>query len=340
MSDTDQLALGASAPGGFIAIPDGLVVELETTLDLTEDQRAKALKAKRMKILHGLTGVARAQAMREVRESLGAKNGSGHNGWDSLCRSDFDTNASDANTEIRGLEAFEAAFASKSGPGSPSPTIPAQVGSSHLNEVGRVSDVKARMQLAALVRDAEIKLSCTALRAKAKQLKSDAGKVKLKASAPPKGPAAPKLPTAGKPASGGKGMSVSKWTAPGTPQGKRMDKELAYLAGTEKGNEAFKAAITAARRGSARSGKFARIQALAEALHTECKAVSDRYQAENEHARAWKRYMTVWQHHWAVTDQFDMPAAMKGVAEEMAEASRHFEITGMLSWSNDVTLEE
>ena len=35
-----------------------------------------------------------------------------------------------------------------------------------------------------------------------------------------------------------------------------------------------------------------------------------------------------------------MATAMEQIASEMAEASRHFEITGMLSWSDDVQLED
>ncbi len=35
---------------------------------------------------------------------------------------------------------FEAAFSDQSGPGRSGGTIPAEIGSSHLNEVGRVSD--------------------------------------------------------------------------------------------------------------------------------------------------------------------------------------------------------
>ena len=338
MTDNNQLTLGAPAPGGLLAIPDGLVVELETKLQLTDEQREKALHAKRMKILHGLTGVARAQAMRELREALVSEDGSGRNGWDSICRSDFETNACDANYEIAGLQAFEAAFSSETRAGQARGSIPAEVGSTHLNEVGRLPDAASRMKLAELVRDAEVRLNKRALRAAANELKSEASKVKLKASAPPKAPGTPKLPSRN-PAAGAKKWSVSKWTKDGTPQGDRMDKEFAYLAGTEGKNKPFEEGLTALRRKTS-AGKLPKILALAAALHAECKAVSDRYQLENEKARDWKRYMTVWQHHWADTDQLDMADVLKQVTAEMAEASRHFEITGQLSWAADVQLED
>ena len=135
-------------------------------------------------------------------------------------------------------------------------------------------------------------------------------------------------------------MSISKWTAKGTPQGARMDQELNYLGGEEAGNASFAEGLKKLRKNSSRSGKLARIQALALALHAECKSVSDRYQLESEKTgRDWNRYMTLWQHHWADTDQLDMAQLLKQIASEMAEASRHLEITGMLSWSDDVQLE-
>ena len=341
MTDS-QLTLGATAPSGFLAIPDGLVVELATKVEMSDEARAACLEAKRACLIHGLTGINRAMRLRDAKTALGKGNGSGQNGWDSICRSDFDTNATDANREIAGLEAFEVAFSNESGQGQAHPIIPAEVGSTHLNEVGRLPDLKSRLLLAERVRDAEVRLNKRALRAAAKQLRSEAGKVKLKASAPPKAPGTPKLPTRQNSGKAGKcrTWSVSKWTASDTPQGDRMQQELAYLAGTDGSNQAFEDGLKKLRRGSSRSGKFARIQALAAALHVECKAVSDRYQAENEHARDWKRYMTVWQHHWADTEALDMATAMKQIASEMAEASRHFEITGMLSWSDDVQLED
>ena len=173
-------------------------------------------------------------------------------------------------------------------------------------------------------------------------MKTDAHKVKLKASAPPKAASAPKLPTRQNSGRVGKcrTWSVKKWTASGTPQGDRMEAELHYLAGAEVSNASFVDALKKVRKNSSRSGKLVRIRALASALHAECKAMSDRYQLENEKARDWKRYMTVWQHHWSVTDQLDMAASLKQIALEMAEASRHFEITGQLSWSVDVQLED
>ena len=103
--------------------------------------------------------------------------------------------------------------------------------------------------------DGELNLNKRAIRAEVKQLNSEAGKVKLKASAPPKAPAAPKLPS-GKSVAGGKTWSISKWTAEGTPQGDRMAKELAYLAGTEGKNKPFEEGLTALRRKTS-AGKWA-----------------------------------------------------------------------------------
>ena len=214
------------------------------------------------------------------------------------------------------------------------------MGSTHLSEIGRGSTPAIRRKVWDKLLDGELILTGKAIRAEVKLLNSDAGKVKLRASAPPKAPKAPKLPTPGQRTAGGKKMSISKWTAKGTPQGDRMDQELNYLNGEEAGNASFAEGLKKLRKSSSRSGKLSRIQTLASALHAECKSVSDRYQLKSERQRAWKHYMTVWQHHWSATDELDMPQALKQIAAEMAEASRHFEITGMLSWSEDVKLED
>ena len=325
MSDAQITALGASAPSGFIAIPDGLVVELETKLDLTEDQRQKALYAKRMKILHGLTGVARARAMRDVRESL-ERNSSGQNGWDSLCRSDFDTNANDANLEIRGLEAFEAAFSDGSGVGSSTPIIPAEVGSSHLNEVGRVSDVASRMTLAVLVRDAEIKLSCSKLRAKAKELKKKAGTT-LQVSKPKEPSKSPlKLPAPDPNATGGPTISRSKYgDLPERAQ------EFKYLKGRDAANDKLAEDLTKLLRSasSSGSGKLARLRVLSEALHREFKSIGDRYHGKWDKASHYPRYMTLWQQLWIEEGSLTLHEELNGIRREIAEANRYSSIANM-----------
>ena len=340
MTDNTQLAL----PQPSALRPQGWEVEVEVlSQGLTDEQRALVVQVKQLSAVVHMAGFERAKRLRMLRETFpeippGSEGRPGSRpGWEQFLRREFDTNVRDINLEITALESADEKL--QENDQGPAPhRILQKIGSSHLNEIGRGATPSIRRKVWDRLFDGELNLNKRAIRAEVKQLNSEAGKVKLKASAPPKAPAAPKLPS-GKSVAGGKTWSISKWTAEGTPQGDRMAKELAYLAGTEGKNKPFEEGLTALRRKTS-AGKFAKIQALAAALHAECKAVSDRYQLENEKARDWKRYMTVWQHHWADTDQFDMLEALKQVSAEMAEASRHFEITGQLSWAPDVQLED
>ena len=326
-----QLTLGATAPG----LPAELMQELQERL-IPEEM---ALLVKSVEFAAGAFRMTAGwvETMRDLRNRLHARNNGNPpgSGWDFVCAKVYRLPRNNANAMIRGWEAiFLENSRAPTEPmdflGDPSPSF--------YRELGNVPD-KLRPQMVAALSAGDIDVSATSVLRHKKVLKTEAGQVQLKAVAPPKAPSAPKLPT--RQNSGqGQGMSVSKWTAEGTPQGDRMEKEFLYLAGAEKGNETFQAAINGARKGSSRSGKISRMQVLAAALHAECKAVSDRYQLENEKARDWKRYMTVWQHHWSDTDQLDMAASLKQIASEMAEASRHFEIMGQLSWSDKVRLEE
>ena len=313
--------------------------------DLSPEQASLVIGIKMDSAKIHLLGIARALKFKALRATFpvgqcGKPNQEARMGWADFLRREFDTNVRDVNYEIAAIEAGENVLLQSEQGGAPPHVILKKMGSSHLNEIGRGSTPAIRRKIWDKLLEGKLSLTGKAIRAEVKSLNSDARKLKLRAPAPPKAPSPPRLPTPDKPTAGGKPMSISKWTAEGTPQGARMDQELNYLGGEETGNASFAEGLKKLRKNSSRSGKLARIQALALALHTECKSVSDRYQLESEKSgRDWKRYMTVWQHHWADTDQLDMAQALKQIASEMAEASRHLEITGMLSWSDDVQLE-
>jgi hypothetical protein len=324
--------------------PQGWGVEVEViSSDLTDEQRALVVQVKQLSAVVHMAGFERAKRLRLLRDSfpIGRVNNpdtAARMGWADFLRREFDTNVKDTNHEIAAVEAIEGVLVETEG-GAPLPGILDKIGSTHLSEIGRGSTPAIRRKVWDKLLDGKLKLSQRTIRAEVKLLNSDGGKVKLRVPAPPKVPGASKLPVRD-PAAGGRTWSIAKWTKSGTPQGERMEKELNYLAGSDTRNQSFADGLKKLRQGSSGSGKLLRVLALVEALHAECKAVSDRYQLENEKARDWKRYMTVWQHHWADTDQLDMHELLKQIVAEMAEASRHFEITGQLSWSNDVQLEE
>ena len=329
-----QLKLGGSPPSDFpeTILPADLLAQFADF-----DQEEIHLLGKSIETAKVMMS-ATAQwisYIRDLRNKLQARNGSGNNGWHRVCRVVYHLEPTNAASMIKG---WERRFLPKGGNPGDRPLLVGDPSPTFYRELGKVPD-EVLDELLDEIRNGSTQATGRAIIRRSKALKTEAHKVKIKASAPPKAPSAPKLPT--RQNSGlGQGMSVSKWTAADTPQGDRMDAELNYLAGSEVSNASFVDALKKVRKSSSRSGKLSRIQTLAEALHAECKAVSDRYQLENEKARDWKRYMTVWQHHWSDTDQLDMAESLKQIASEMAEASRHFEIMGQLSWSDKVRLEE
>jgi predicted transposase YbfD/YdcC len=192
----------------------------------------------------------------------------------------------------------------------------------------------------------DLPLSKRTIRAEVKLLNSQSSRVGIKsveAVKPPNpGSSPPKLPTGLPPSNqpvGGKVWSIEKWCH-GERTRPRMIKELNYLGGSSSQNEKYKVALDALRPGHSGSGKVARIRALAAALHREFKSLSDRYQLEQEHDREFKRYMTVWQTHWKQEGQLDVHSELGLVRDDLNEVNRHFEISVMLSWVNDVKLVE
>ena len=320
----------------------GWEVEVEViSKDLNDEQRALVVEVKQLSAVVHMAGFERAKRLRLLRDSFpvgGNNNVTARMGWADFLRREFDTNVRDVNLQIAAVEAADGIIKqTREGPALHG--ILEKVGSSHLNEIGRGSTPAIRRRVWDKLFDGKLNLNKRAIRVEVKLLNSEAGKLMLKGSAPPKAPRAPKLPVPSK-APGCETMSVSYWTKPDTQQGEKMAKELAYLIATDGQNQSLIDGLAQLRR-KTRAGKLIRIQALAAALHAECKAMSDRYQLESEKTgRRWNRYMTVWQHHWSDTDQLDMADVLKQIASEMAEASRHFEIIGMLSWSNNVNLEE
>jgi hypothetical protein len=264
--------------------------------------------------------------MRDLRVSLGNGNSSGQNGWDSLCRSDFDTNACDANREITGLEAFEAAFSNESGEGQALPTIPAEVGSTHLNEVGRVTDSASRMLLAGMVRDAEVRLNKRALREKAKELTKKQGTT-LQVPKPKEPSRSPKaLPKPDSNAKGGPTISRAKYgDLPERAQ------EFKYLKGRDSAKAKLDDDLAKLLRSSSQqgSGKLARLQVLSAALHREFKSVGDRYHGKWDKDRNYPRYMTLWQQLWIEEGSLTLHEELNTIRRDIAEANRFSSIANM-----------
>jgi hypothetical protein len=329
----------------------GWEVEVEViSTDLSDEQRALVIQVKQLSAVVHMAGLERAKRFRLLRESFpkvppGAKENPGaRKGWAEFLRREFDANVRNVNYEIAAIEAAGEKLDETDG--SPANHLKLQeIGSSHLGEIGVGSTPAIRAKVWDKLLSGELSLSKRTIRAEVKLLNSDAGQLQLATkrpagpgSRPPKAPS----PTAAGLPSGGKVWSIEKWCN-GEKTRPRMEKELNYLGGADAPNEKFNADLTALVRkasGGGSVGKVARIQALAAALHREFKSLSDRYQREQEHDRDFKRYMTVWQHHWADTSQHDLHAELDRVREDLNEVNRHFEISVQLSWADDVKLAE
>lgn len=318
MTDHDILVAGASAP----ALSDELAAEFS---DFNDEQKAMLAESVQLGAEAMGATVAWIRSMRKLRGSLMA-NCQGNTGWERVCRRVYQIEPTNANAMLRGLDGWEARFLDDSGrsPGSvpisgdPSPTF--------FRSIGAVKDELRPAVLDALAAG-EIPMSSKAVQRKANLLKLQSHSVGLKVLPPPKPPSTTNSPPKPDPkAKGGPAMSRSKYG--NLPE---RDKELNYLKGKHTANEKLADDLTTLMRASATSGsgKIARLQVLAAALHREFKSIGDRYHHSWDHDRHYPSYMTLWQHIWTEEETFNLHAELEAVRKDIAEANRYFSIANM-----------
>jgi hypothetical protein len=340
---TDINAISLPQPSALR--PQGWEVEVEViSTDLTDEQRALVIQVKQLSAVVHMAGLERAKRLRLLRESFpkvppGAKGDAAKDrpGWAEFLRREFDTNAKDVNLEIAAIEAAGEKL-DETGRGALPHLNLREIGSSHLNAIGRGATPAIRRTLWDKLLDGKLNLNQRAILAEVKRLNSDAGKTTLKPQpAPAALPATPKLPTPDPKAVGGKQMSRAKYGS--LPE---RDKELAYLAGTATANERMEEAITdilaAARKG--KTGKIARIKLLAAELHREFKSLGDRYQNSWDKDRHYPSYMQLWQLIWSEDDTFHLHAELEAVRQDISETSRYFSITNMRVFDHSLEVTE
>jgi hypothetical protein len=343
MTDHDIVVAGASAPAA--QLPE---VQLSTTLKLSDEQRAKALAAKAAYISAGLMTAEWIRRMRDLRDSL-TSNGSGQTGWGRICEDDFGCDRNHANRMING---YEALFPEGTGLPQGEPIKLREIAPSHFAEIGD-HPPEVRMNLAALVREGQLRLNKRAINAKAKELKSQAAKVGLGVS-PPKAPGkgvAPVLPTGSTPRAdnrAAKELSISKHGnlvprgEDGRPDPSKpplRETELAYLRGNTSANVTMGDKLATALKTS-RCGKVARIRALAEALHREFKSMGDRYHGAWDSDCDYPSYMHLWQHIWAEEEGYELHNELEAVRKDIAEANRFFGIALMHLYTEGLEVTE
>lgn len=329
MADHDIVVAGASAPAA--QLPE---VQLSTTLQLSDEQRAKALAAKAAYISAGLMTAEWIRRMRDLRDSL-TSNGSGQNGWGRICEDDFGCDSKYANRLING---YEALFPEESGGRTTAPTSIKDLAPGHFKEIGDQPPA-VRMNLAALIHEGQLRLTQQAIRDKAKELKSQARTTTLKLL-PPAAPApTPTLPTPkrGEATSNRSTTRLSRSKYGDLPE---REKELGYLLGSVNANAKLDADLVKLLRSASSTGKIARIKVLAAALHREFKGIGDRYQRSWDKDSGYPSYMTLWQHIWAEDDTFHLHAELDAVRKDITEANRYFSIANMRLFTEGLEITE
>lgn len=344
---TDNNAISLPQPSALR--PQGWEVEVEViSTDLTEEQRALVVQVKQLSAVVHMAGLERAKRLRLLRESFpkvppGAKGDSTKDrpGWEAFLRREFDTNACDVNYEIAAVEAASEKLAD-SGGWTSSHLIVQEIGSSHLNEIGRGGTPAIRRQIWDSLLDGSLKLSVKTIRAKVKELNKASTRVGLKPVAKPlpTPPALmPKLPIPPKGPAAGFGVfkEISRSKFGDLPE---RDQEFGFLAGKDAANAKFETDLTAllAKASRGNVGKIMRIKALAAALHREFKGVGDRYQGRWDKDCMYPTYMTLWQHIWAEDDTFHLHDELEAVRKDIAEANRHFGIAVMRLFNDDLEI--
>lgn len=303
MTDSSIQLAGASALAG---LPE---VQLETKLQLTEEQRARALGAKAAYISAGLMTAEWIRLMRDLRDSL-TREADGNNGWSQICLDDFGCDSNHANRMIKGWEAL---FSEDFGSRTPGPQKVKEINPTHYAEIGDHPPA-VRMQLAALVRDGQLRLTQKSLRDKAKEIKAAAKRPNLKVVPQPK-PAQlstaplpkPKAPLAGR----GKTYSYSKYRD--LPEGAA---ELKYL--------------------------LKKLPTVIEAGNVFAKGLNDilkRYQNKAEDDRHLPDYMTMWAQAWREDEKLDYIDQLNQLAVHISSIRRAYELTIEFTVSEGLNLE-
>lgn len=329
MTDNNAISL----PESSALRPQGWKAEVEViSTDLTEEQRALVIQVKQLSAVVHMAGLERAKRLRLLRETFpkvppGAQTDpNARPGWREFLRREFDTNVKDVGLEISAIEAGEAKLEELEGGPALSPILQ-EIGSSHLNEIGRGATPAIRRKVWDKLFDGSLNLNKRAIRAEVKLLNQGSTRLGLKVPPPPKPPSTINSPPRPDPkAKGASAMSRSKYG--NLPE---RDKELNYLKGKHTANDKLADDLTTLMRASATSGsgKIARLQVLAAALHREFKSIGDRYHHSWDLDRHYPSYMTLWQHIWTEEETFNLHAELEAVRKDIAEANRYFSIANM-----------
>jgi hypothetical protein len=195
------------------------------TEGLTEQQTQWVREVKMLDALRAVAGMERAKRLKWIRDDRfpevsghGGVSGSlSRPGWANFLRSEFDMRTDDAGYEIRGLESWEEGKTMAKSVRTSGPISEAKLGSSHLQEIGRVNGIGPEL-VKKLLESPDPNgrgISIAAIRKEAKALKEEKKLVGIKSVQPAAPKSAPRpmalkaLPIA--PPTGGDAYSLAKW---------------------------------------------------------------------------------------------------------------------------------
>jgi hypothetical protein len=198
------------------------------TEGLTEQQTQWVREVKMLDALRAVAGMERAKRLKWIRDDRFPEvPGNGGNtkdgvkvnrpGWANFLRSEFDMRTDDAGYEIRGLESWEEGKTMAKVVRTSGPVSEAKLGSSHLQEIGRVNGIGPEL-VKKLLESPDPNgrgISIAAIRKEAKALKGEKKLVGIKSVQPAAPKSAPRpmtlksLPISGTP--GGDAYSLTKW---------------------------------------------------------------------------------------------------------------------------------
>lgn len=324
MNDTNAISL----PEPSALRPQGWGAEVEViSSDLTEEQRALVIQVKQLSAVVHMAGFERAKRLRLLRDSFpigGNNNQSARMGWADFLRREFDTNVQDVSREISAIEAADD-FLDETRSGPAHRGIFDQIGSSHLNEIGRGSTPAIRRKVWDMLLDGKLNLNKRAIRAEIKDLNGKKGTSLEGVKKPDSRPKATKSDLPTPPKSGAKVKVMSKATYGYLPDQKD---QLKYLQGKPKANEWFEEELTALLRSASQrgAGKTTVIKALARSLHSQMKLLADRYYGAWDHDSGYPAYMTLWQSIWTEEHNFTLGDEFNAIRADISGANRFYEI--------------
>ena len=284
------------------------------TEGLTDQQTQWVREVKMLDALRAVAGMERAKRLKWIRddrfpEVVAGQGGRGGNttrpGWSNFLRAEFDLRPDDANYEIRGLESWEVGKTLATTTRVPGSSEEQKLGSTHLQEIGRLNGKGAELVKRLLERPDPKGRGITqmAIRQEAKALKEEAKRESIQAVAPP-------VPKAARPAVN------TKLPAMAPPEG-----------GTTYSRSKWRKLPVVAERCEEYRKDVEKIRATAVAYKNAVAKLNKRLDEAQFHDRSWPSLMTMFAEFWKEEHDFDFDAELGASQTAISEAQRLYDLS-------------